>query len=152
MKFLKLIALLLSAVFAFGLGCKDEEDTSCDANFLTTEVNGQFWEATEVLGFKGGTGGQISISAQSDKGELKTLQFGLPCDISTGDYDLTLIPGVWDYGAFVYPRSGGVDYSVSGTMNVAVHDTIARVLKGTFEFEISSGDARIDKGSFCVKY
>jgi hypothetical protein len=132
--------------------CKEKIDTSCDANFLEADVNGLLWEAMTVKGFKFGTGGQISISAEADYGDTRMITFGLPCDIKTGDYDLTLTPGVWDYGAYIYPKSGGTYYSEAGNMNVTVHDTSARILKGTFEFVAASGDANISKGSFCVKY
>ena len=131
------------------LGCKDKLDVSCDANFLEADVNGIPWEATLVKGYKGGIGGQISVTAEANYGTVMMITFGLPCDIKTGDYDLTLIPGTWDYGAYIYP---GPFWSESGNMKVTVHDTTTRILKGTFEFVAASGDAYITKGSFCVTY
>ena len=131
------------------LACKEKIDTSCDTNFLEADVNGLLWEAMTVKGFKGGIGGQISISAEANYGDVRMISFGLPCDIQTGDYDLTLTPGVWDYGAIIFP---GAFWSEAGNMNVTVHNTSARILKGTFEFVAASGDANISKGNFCVKY
>lgn len=131
------------------LGCKDKIDLSCDANFLEADVNGLPWVGTNVKGFKGGIGSQISVSAELNYGDVRMITFGLPCDIKTGDYDLKLTPGVWDYGAIIYP---GAFWSEAGNMNVTVHDTDARILKGSFEFVAASGDVRVTKGSFCVKY
>lgn len=148
-----ILSVLLSLVFCLlGLTCKDKLDTSCDTNFLEADVNGYLWEAMTVKALKGGIGSQISIIAEADYGDTKMITFGLPCDIKTGDYDLTLTPGVWDYGAYIYPKSGGLFYSEAGNMNVAVHDTSTRILKGTFEFVAAFGDASVTKGSFCVKY
>lgn len=149
---MKLKSLIPCLLLLTGFACKEKLDPSCDANFLEADVNGLQWDATTVKGFKGGIGGQISISAEANYGDVRMITFGLPCDIGTGDYDLTLIPGVWDYGAYIYPKNGGAYYSEAGKMNVTVHDTSARILKGSFEFIADGGNAVIKEASFCVKY
>lgn len=140
MKQLSLLTLLLLLT---ALACKEKLDTSCDVNFLEADVNGLQWDAMKVTGFRSS---QYTVSAEADYGTLRQLDFKLPGDIKTGDFDLAPTAGT---GVIVYP--GGF-FADGGKLNLTVVDTAEHILKGTFELSAESGNLIVKDGSFCVKY
>ena len=126
-----------------GFACKEKLDRSCDANFLEADVNGLPWDAMEIIGFKSA---HFSISAKANYGTLRQLDFNLPGDIKTGNFDLAPTAGS---GVIVYP---GAFFADGGNLNLTVVDTAERILKGTFELSAESGNLIVKDGSFCVKY
>jgi hypothetical protein len=131
--------LLLLTVFA----CKEKLDLSCDANFLEADVNGLQWDAMKVVGFKSA---QYTVSAEANYGTLRQLDFKLPANIKTGDFDLAPTAGT---GVIVYP--GGF-FADGGKLNLTVVDTVEHILKGSFELSADFGNLIVKDGSFCVKY
>ncbi|HND89523.1 MAG TPA: hypothetical protein PK971_14420 [Saprospiraceae bacterium] len=134
--------------------CKKADDEApCTVSSLSVRINGIAWEAEQVVAYAPfGPGGHYSFNAtSSSSNQMKSLQFSLPDQISKGPFDLAWVIGVRDYGIVVYPFSGGVQYSASGTLNVTLLDTDAKVMKGNFEFVTYSGD-EFSQGAFCMRW
>ena len=147
------LVLLLALCIVACTGKEDNLDAICDTYFFEADLNGQPWEASKVTGSKDfRNGGQIKLIVETENSDVLKFRFHLPCNIKIGDNDLVFTPGFWDYGVLIFPKSGGVTVSQSGNLNVTVHDTLTRVLKGTFNLTAKSGDIVVNNGSFCMSY
>lgn len=144
----KLLLLFAFSSLLATASCKKKEEPECATNQMELSINGTPWQADKVTGFKAN---QFSIAAEGVSGQLARIEFGLPGDAGVGDFNLARVPGVNEYGAVVYPRSGGQEYSASGTLRISTHDTAQRLMIGTFDFVTYTGD-QFSGGSFCLKY
>lgn len=147
MKNLFLLGLSLWLFGTLGLACKDKLDKSCDANFLEADVNNIPWKAQEVTALGTGPGGHISIASMADFGTLRQINIQVPIDVSVGTFQLQT--GVFVQSIIVGP--GGFQ-AENGELSITVHDTDAKILKGTFFFSLPSEGLSVEAGSFCVKY
>lgn len=121
-------------------------------NFLKVKIDGVLWEAVMVAGFAGG--GKLTISATSADAS-RTVGLFIPSDIAPGDYTLGS-PFSSDYAAQYNPNTQTTLTSNSGTLKIAGHDKVHKVIEGAFSFEarefLGSGMASLMEGSFWVEY
>lgn len=141
---MKAPSFLLLLLLLSGLACKDKVDKSCDANFLEADVNNIPWKAQEVTALGTGPGGHISIGSMADFGTLRQINIQVPLDVSVGTFQL-------EYGVSIFVLPGGFQ-AENGELTITVHDTDAKILKGTFFFSLPSEGLSVEAGSFCVRY
>lgn len=142
--------LLVSALCTVYASCKkNDEELGCDANFLEAEINGVKWTAPKVTALRPWF---YKILAEEENAGKPAIFFELRRELKPGTVDLTITPNVSYFGASFSPQGGGTFFAESGTMNLAVLDTTARVMRGTFQFSASGNNYRITNGKFCVKY
>lgn len=138
--------LFLTLCFIWADCKKNDEAEGCDVSFMEADINGSKWTALEVKAIGLGNG-PIHILGQAENGAAPVIKFDLPYDIKTGPYDLTQ-----NYSLVFTSSTGGIYFPWKGVMNVSLHDTIANVIRGTFEFTTEPNDFIVNNGSFCVKY
>ncbi len=144
------ILLLLLILGLFGGHCKkDKEELGCDTNFLEAEINGVKWTAPKVTALRPWF---YKILAEEENAGKPAIFFELRHELKPGTVDLAIDPNVSYFGASISPKEGGTYFAESGTMNLAVLDTTARVLRGTFQFRANGNNVIVKNGSFCVKY
>ena len=138
-----LFALLLTGIFA----CKDDVEKGCDANFLEAEVNNVLWQPPSVTAFNSGPGGNLTIQAKADYGQVREIIIQMPSAVDVGDYPLQT--GLFTQSIIVAP---GAFQAEIGQLTISEHDKNAKVIRGTFYFSIPSENLEVLNGSFCAKY
>ncbi len=112
---------------------------------LTALVNGSEMitdnHTAEVFGVENVS---IIIKATNQEGEISIV---FPSNVTTGKYSLT---GSGDYSA-TYTSLNDKSSALSGTLTITNHDTVAKCISGSFEFETRSG-VQIAEGIFEFGY
>lgn len=128
---------------------KNDEELGCDTNFLEAEINGVKWTAPKVTALRPWF---YKILAEEENAGKPAIFFELRRELKPGTVDLAIDPNVSFFGASFSPKEGGTFFAESGTMNLSVLDTTARVMRGTFQFNANGNNYQIRNGKFCVKY
>ncbi len=125
------------------------------SNKFTAKVDGFIYENISLSSTLVNLGSKELIIISANKSLTETIRISLEADISSGEYD---------FGSFTtqtYPTGqytvNGSSYLAEGKISITTHDTVNKIISGTFEFNASpaasvSPNFSITEGEFSVSY
>lgn len=132
-----------------------KSDLAISNNTFTAKVDGVQFEEISLFSNLITPGGNDLIVINANKSLTETIGITLESSTTAGEYD---------FGSFItqtYPTAeytvDGATYLAEGKITITLHDTVARIISGTFSFDASpltssSPNFSITEGEFSVSY